>query len=399
MKTRLKILIGLFIVFLILTLILTVQNCEKETQTKNPLNKEMSPQLDVMESDGSVLAESFPVNTEGVMYYLGYVNDSIIYAQKEDGEDNKDVVSFWIKKRGEKPQLIEKRAGYLVSRGYAFYRSPNVYFSLLAESDNPEWKYGENVFLQYDMEKKECKEYKGVFPTFISACYFWEEDELFYQSEDYNDKNEEISYLGVFDLNGKEEKRYREYNFPIEKKEWLAASADRNEVKGLYMDMSDSTGINMDYSVYLLVFDRDFREINTYQLSDDLRNYLLELGFVTYMVSYNEYVYINNNYNQNCLIKLEDGDVKELFRGNDFRICRAMDGSSPLFYYEGTNRVFRINEKGDIEEVDLAICNGGVIKAMFADKDSCYAECICGDKKFAYTFLREDLTKINLPCE
>lgn len=396
MKTRIIIwsLVAISIIAVILIMWKSNQNEQQENKTvqmKVPLN------LKVTESDGAVTAQLFSEDSEDVDYYLGYVNDTVFYARKENSEDSRNVESFLLQTEGEKPQLMERRAGYLLSRGYAFWRNSSIVFSFLAESDNPEWGYGENVFLQYDVEKKEGKEVKGRFPTEINACYPWMENKLLYSVEDCSDIN--TTYLGVFDLNSEEEERYCEYNFPTEHKEWLAACTDGNEVKGLYSDFSDRSGLNMDYSVYLSVFDQNFREKYTCQLDDDLKNYVLEYGFVTYMVSYDEYVYINNNYNQNCLIRLEDGKAVELFRGNDFRIGKTMDGSAPLFFYEGTNRVFRINEENDLEEIDLCIPNDGSLKDMLADRDSCFVKCICGNKEYAYTFSRESLTGIKLPCE
>lgn len=373
---------------------------EKEVQSDSQITTENKSEMTTIESEGSVTADFFPLNPEKVFYYLGYKDGKVLYAQCESTGLEGDTVSYWLQSAESNPLLVERRSDYFISRGYAVYQSPYICFSITVRSQDPNLYYGENILLRYDEEKKKCTEYKAKEVSDAVSCYSLG-NKVFMLKRTSDSNSHSISYLEVFNPVTEDVKKYHKYSVGYSdkqdgNKEWLAACSDQNGVKGIYIKYVDSNEFT-DCPVFLMDMDSDFGETASYQLDDDLKTYLLEYGAISDMVSFDNYVYIRNSSSQGCLLKIEDGKLTELFRGAEFFICRTMDDSAPLFYTWGTNQVYRINNKDVLERIDLSTAENRKIRVMFADKDSCFVECMGSDKNHTYVFSRNDLEKIALP--
>lgn len=61
------------------------------------------------------------------------------------------------------------------------------------------------------------------------------------------------------------------------------------------------------------------------------------------------------------LAKIDGDELKEVFKGRDFAIAKHIPSSAPSFYIRGTNKVYYLDDSGELRKEELQIGNDQVL--------------------------------------
>ena len=169
--------------------------------------------------------------------------------------------------------------------------------------------------------------------------------------------------------------------------------ADDNRIYILYDERNEPE----DLETYLRVYDLTLNEVDSIRIEQNLHDYVMS-GFISDMQVFGDYIYILNASNNGVLLKLEQGNLVEVYRGKNFECARNPLLAEPVFYTRRTKTIFILKDN-ELRQHEMNLENDYVIKAMLIDENSCAVIC-CSEKgeDIVYCLDRDSLIDVTLPC-
>lgn len=337
---------------------------------------------------------SVPADFENVLSYKGLIDDSFIYLSVNEGaatyyrhyiNDNKIITLGTIDNF-----LLSTKNTVLIDNVLYFYAS-------VIESDTEDTS---NILFGIDLSRNKMNTYKNDDEA-LAGILTYQFDEDIITLKNIVDDGIVTTYLDVFDINSKS---WRQENINVVNQETHEGSAifglygNKESVYVLHDDWSGGKG---NIKTTLKVYDTEMNEVQTVNLDNDLRDYILS-SRIQEIAIFGEYIYIYNTSNNGLLGKIVENNIEPIIKERNLELSMNQTSTNnPLFYVRRSNKCYLLDEEtGNIDTLNLKIGNGYYIRCILTDEVNVLLVCSSEDKNdYMYYFKKDILGNISIPCE
>ena len=337
------------------------------------------------------VAEFDNIDFSSVLSYTALIDDSVILQYSESNTIEYVRVSL-----SEEKALGQISDFYLKMRQSAL-DYPCLYFFVSLFNQNNPTSEAENVLMRINLEEGgiEKIENQDFSVPGISTYYF--NNHIVTLKNIVSDETTN-TFIESFDIENQKWKKLIECSLDNKKRQGTAVygvCANKENIFVLYDICTDNRTID----TYLKVFDKNFQEVESVYIEQDIHDYILT-SFISDMQAIDDYIYICNASNYGYLAKIEDGKIHTVFKGRNFELALDPSYANPIFYTRGENTLYLIDNSGRLSEHKIDIANDYAIQTVLSNANNLFIVCYADDKpNHAYLVDKNDIDIISLQCD
>ncbi len=338
--------------------------------------------------------QSVPADFDDILSYRALIDDSFIYLSVDGStatyyrhyiNDNKKVVLGTV----DNFCLSTKNTVLIDDTLY-------VYVSVF-ESDNGDTS---NVLLGINLSENETNSYKNADNSLAGLLTYQFDEGIITLKNVVNEENI-TTYLDIFDVNSKSWKQ--ENTNVVDKNTYIGSAIFGlygNE-EAVYVLHDECLGGQGNVNTTLKVYDTNMNEIQTINIANDLRDYILS-SRIQEMAVFGNYIYTQNTSNYSLLGKIEGNNIEPIIKERNLSLAlNQTSPNTPFFYVRRSNKCYILDtETETITPIDLQIGNEYTIHCILANEKNILLKCYSDDKTdYMYYLKRDNLSNTYIPCE
>ncbi|MBQ8398253.1 MAG: hypothetical protein IJX53_08695 [Clostridia bacterium] len=331
------------------------------------------------------------IDMETVLSCTAFINDCLIYKKYDYGTG---ILGFYSTNMNGNTVLLGEIPQYYISMRQSVVLQNKLYSYVGAyDSEN---NHPDNILLEINLAENDLKTYRNCDNTSLGIPTYCFHDNIATLKTTINNEYTN-TFIELFDVKNNEYNTLISCSFNSILQKGNAVfgmCADDNRIYILYDERKDSE----ELETYLKVYDLTLKEIDSIKIEQNLHDYVMS-SFISDMQVFGDYIYILNASNNGTLLRLEQGNLVEVYRGKNFECARNPLLTEPVFYTRRTKTIFILKDN-ELRQYEMNIENDYVIKAMLIDKNSCAVIC-CSEKgeDIVYCVNKKVLDKVTLQCK
>jgi hypothetical protein len=361
---------------LILLLSIFIIACNSPAGMGNNDIQSVPADFDAILSVKALLDDSFiylSVDRNTATYYRHYINDNKIVVLGT-------VENFYL---GTNTVLIDNTL---------------YFYASVLESDNGDTS---NVLFSINLSENKMNSYKND-DNSLAGLLAYQFDGNIITLKNVVDEENITTYLDIFDVNSKS---WKQENINVVDSNTYIGSAIfglYSNKEALYVLHDECLGGQGNVNTTLKVYDSNINEIQTINIANDLRDYILS-SRIQEMAVFGNYIYTQNTSNYSLLGKIEGNTIEPIIKERNLSLnLNQTSTNTPFFYVRRSNKCYILDtETETITPIDLQIGNEHTIKCILANEKNILLICYSNDNKtdYMYYLKRDNLSNTYIPCE
>ena len=272
------------------------------------------------------------------------------------------------------------------------------FYASVLESDNGDTS---NVLFSINLSENKMNSYKND-DNSLAGLLAYQFDGNIITLKNVVDEENITTYLDIFDVNSKS---WKQENINVVDSNTYIGSAIfglYSNKEALYVLHDECLGGQGNVNTTLKVYDSNINEIQTINIANDLRDYILS-SRIQEMAVFGNYIYTQNTSNYSLLGKIEGNTIEPIIKERNLSLnLNQTSTNTPFFYVRRSNKCYILDtETETITPIDLQIGNEHTIKCILANEKNILLICYSNDNKtdYMYYLKRDNLSNTYIPCE
>lgn len=334
-------------------------------------------------------AEQIDFDFDALLSFIAMTDGNIIY----QNVDTNGVYYMLTTAEGTQEEL-GCTENFLLSMKQAVLDSPYLYFFVSVLNEKQDGPENILVRINIDDQKTEMFHHKDDSIPGISTYMF---NGQILTLKNVVKENLIKTYIESFDLNSSSWEKHMECSFDEESGQGEAVFGICSNQSNLFV-LHDFCHSSDKRETYLEVLNKQYQIEKSIKIDTQMHDYVLT-SFISDMQAFGNYIYIYNASNYGYLAKIENDELKEVYKGRNFEIATNVVSSPPLLYTRRTNTLYSIDSMGNIIETNLHVGNDYVLMTALVDDDSYFLVFFKDDAPtYAYFVNRNNIEHTLFPC-